>query len=70
MTGEGFRKLGFWSQLVLLGMVDAATLGAFRKQDVAWIHYAGFVVVNVGLLYLTYVVWKWLRPQKSRPIGP
>jgi len=32
---------------------------------VAWYHYAGFVVVNVVLLWLTVVVWRWLKPQKS-----
>lgn len=67
MTGEGFRKSGFWSQLVLLILVDAATVNAFFKQQVAWYHYVGFVVVNVVLIWLTVIVWRWLRPLKSLP---
>ena len=64
MTGEGFRKSGFWSQLVLLILVDSASVNAFLKQQVAWYHYVGFVVVNVVLIWLTVIVWRWLRPLK------
>ena len=65
ITGEGFRKSGFWSQLMLLGLIDWATVYAFLHQPVAWYHYAGFAAVNVLLLWLTVIVWRWLRPQTS-----
>ena len=67
ITGEGFRKSGFWSQLVLLGLIDWATIHAFQheKGHVAWYHYVGFALVNVLLLWLTWIVWRWLKPQKS-----
>ena len=65
MTGDSFIKLGFWSQLVLLGLVDWGTLYAFSTQDVAWYHYVGFVLVNVMLLWVTYKMWPWLRQQRS-----
>ena len=67
VTGEGFRKSGFWSQLVLLALIDWATIYAFLHQDVAWYHYVGFVVVNVFLLWMTVIVWRWLKPQTSQP---
>jgi hypothetical protein len=64
MTGEGFRKLGFWLQLVLLGLVDWGTVVAFSRHEVPAIHYVGFGLVNAGLLGATIVVWRWL-PSKS-----
>ncbi len=67
MTGEGFRKLGFWSQLVLLGLIDWATIHAFRKEDVPAYHYVGFVTMNLVLLTLSVVMWRWLRTQRSAP---
>ncbi len=67
MTGEGFRKSGFWSQLVLLGLIDWATIYAFSRQQVAAYHYVGFIAMNVVLLGLTVVVWRWLRHQRSLP---
>ena len=65
MTGETFRKSGFWSQLVLLGLIDWGTVHAFRREEVAYYHYIGFVVMNVVLLGLTVVVWRWLRHQRA-----
>ena len=59
MTGESFRKAGFWVQLLLLGLVDWATVLAFIKQDVAWYHYMGFVVVN----FLVDFLYSWLDPR-------
>jgi hypothetical protein len=67
LTGEGFRKSGFWSQLVLLGLIDWATIHAFLHEKVGWYHYVGFVAVNVCLLWLTVIVWRWLRTQNSPP---
>ena len=65
MTGDSFIKLGFWSQLVLLGLVDWGTVYAFSTQNVAWYHYLGFVVVNAILLFATFKMWPWLRQQRS-----
>ena len=62
MTADGFIKLGFWSQLVLLGLVDWGSLVAFSKVDVGWYHYAGFALVNIILLGATWRVWQWLKP--------
>ena len=66
ITGEGFRKTGFWLQLVLLGLVDWGTVVAFTRQDVAAIHYIGFGVVNVGLLSATIMVWRWLPSESPK----
>ena len=67
MTGRGdrFIKLGFWSQLVFLVLVDWGSLMAFAKQPVAWYHYVGFAIVNVLLLWATWVMWGWLKPQRA-----
>jgi hypothetical protein len=70
MTGRGdkFIKLGFWSQLVLLLLVDWGSLAAFAKYDVAWYHYVGFAVVNISLLWATWVMWGWLKPQRTEAL--
>jgi hypothetical protein len=67
VTGRGdkFIKLGFWSQLILLILVDWGSIQAFATQDVAWYHYVGFIVVNVILLWMTWLMWVWLKPQKT-----
>ena len=67
MTGRGdkFIKLGFWSQLVLLILVDWGSILAFARHDVVWYHYVGFAVVNVVLLWATWLMWAWLKPQKT-----
>jgi hypothetical protein len=67
--GDKFIKLGFWSQLVLLALIDWGTIVAFTKTDVAWYHYIGFTVVNIVLLWLTWIMWKWLRPQHEPRLG-
>ena len=67
MTGENFRKLGFWSQLVLLALIDWATLRSFFKEQTPWYHWFGFCSVNILLLTLTFYMARWLRdnrPQK------
>ncbi len=71
MTGRGdkFIKAGFWSQLILLVLVDWGSLLAFARYDVAWYHYLGFITVNVGLLYATYVMWGWLKPQRTPQVS-
>lgn len=67
MTGRGdrFIKLGFWSQLIFLILVDWGSLLSFAKGEVPWYHYAGFTVVNVLMLWATWVMWGWLKPQKA-----
>ena len=69
MTADGLIKAGFWTQLVLLALMDWASISAFMTQDVAWYHYAGFVVVNTVLLALTAIMWKWLKPQRKGADG-
>ena len=64
MTADGFIKLGFWSQLVLLLLVDWGTLASFARGHGSWPHYIGFAVVNLILLYLTWIVWGWLSDKK------
>jgi len=53
---------------VLLFLVDWGTIIALSKDGGPWYHYVGFVVVNTVLLYATWLVWKWLKPAKSRPL--
>lgn len=66
LTGDSFIKLGFWSQLVLLGLVDWGTLVAFSHADeVPTVHYVGFALVNIMLLSATAVMWRWLKPARS-----
>jgi len=69
LTADKVIKTGFWLQLVLLGLIDWGTLVAFSRQTVPWYHYVGFTVVNLILLSLTVVMWRWLRPQRSRPLS-
>lgn len=67
MTGDDFIKTGFWAQLTLLLLVDWGSVMAFQSAEhVPWYHYVGFVTVNLVLLWSTWLVWKWLKPQKSR----
>ena len=66
MTADGLIKAGFWSQFVLLGLVDWGTLTAFARETVPWYHYVGFFVVNAVLLSMAFVMWRWLKPQRSR----
>ncbi|MDP6935011.1 MAG: hypothetical protein QGG40_18965 [Myxococcota bacterium] len=70
MTGDLFIKLGFWSQLVFLALVDWGTLVAFSNQPPPWYHWAGFVVVNLLCLTATVFVWRWLRHQTDPQAVP
>ena len=66
MTGDGFIKLGFWSQLALLVLVDWGTLAAMQAEPhVPWYHYVGFVLVNMVLLGATWKMWTWLAPRRT-----
>ena len=59
-------KAGFWTQLILLGLVDWGSLQAFASRDVVHpIHYLGFALVNAILLGLTAMMWRWMRDKKS-----
>ena len=69
MTGDDFIKLGFWSQLVLLGLVDWASILAFQAGEGTWYHYIGFGLVNAVLLGAAWFMWGWLKEKRS-PIGP
>ena len=69
ITTDGFIKTGFWSQVALLALVDWGALLVFmRTPHVPWYHWIGFISMNVILLYSTWVMWKWMRPLKSKPI--
>ena len=69
LTTDGFIKAGFWSQVSLLFLVDWAALYVFHHtEDMPWYHWVGFTVMNVILIYATWVMWKWLAPQQSRPM--
>ena len=66
MTGDDFIKLGYWSQLVLLGLVDWGTIAAFMDGQGSMLHYIGFGVMNVVLLVVWWVAWKrWLRDART-----
>lgn len=64
-TGDNFIKLGFWSQLTLLVLVDWGTIVAMKGEVVPWYHYAGFAIVNVILLGATWKMWQWLAPRRT-----
>ena len=69
MTGDDFIKLGFWSQLVLLFLVDWGTLVAFDKADhVPLWQWASFITANLILLTATWYLWKWLKPARGRDV--
>ncbi len=68
MTTDGFIKLGFWSQLVLLFLVDWGSIAAFMREPTPWYHYVGFCVVNLVLLSMTYMMWGWLKHQRTADI--
>ncbi len=57
---DKFIATGFWSQLILLILVDWGSLASFMRGDGAWYHYIAFVVVNVVLLTATWKVWGWM----------
>ena len=65
---DKFVKAGFWSQLVLLGLLDWASIAAFRRGGVAWYHFVGFALVNIVLLMATALMWNWMRDQRGRPM--
>jgi hypothetical protein len=70
MTTDRFIRLGFWSQLVLLFLVDWGTVTVWMRgsDPVPWYHVAGFVLVNLALLVGTYRMWGWMERQQSEPL--
>ena len=60
-----FIATGFWSQLILLILVDWGSLASFMRGDGAWYHYIAFVVVNVVLLTATWKVWGWMSVNRD-----
>ena len=69
LTTDGFIKTGFWAQVSLLFLVDWGSLYVFFKTEhVPWYHWVGFTLMNVILIYSTFVMWRWLKPQKSKPM--
>ena len=65
INNDQFIKLGFWSQLILLVLVDWGSLASFAKETPPWYHYVGFAVVNIVLILSTAWMWKWLHPQRT-----
>lgn len=65
-VADRFIRLGFWSQLVLLGLLDWASLVAFRRHGAPWYHVVGFVLVNVVLLIASAFMWNWMRGAGDR----
>ncbi len=65
VSGDDFIKLGYWSQLVLLGLVDWGTLAAFADGQGSVFHYVGFSILNVILLVGWWFGWQWLKDAQS-----
>ncbi len=59
-------EAGFWSQLVVLFLLDWGTLHAFRKQGLGNAHVIGFVTVNVVLLATMACVRYLLQKDRGR----
>lgn len=62
---DKFIAAGFWSQLILLILVDWGSIASFLRGDGAWYHYIAFVVVNVVLLTATWRVWGWMQTARE-----
>ena len=65
VTADGIIRAGFWVQVMLLVLVDVATAIAFAQQPVAWVHWVGCSLVNAAAIPAAFVVWRWLRLQRS-----
>ncbi len=60
-VGDWVRRMGFFSQLVFLLLVDWGSLHAFERDGAAWFHYAALIALNVVLLAAAFFVYRWLR---------
>ena len=65
LTTDGFIQVGFWAQLILLALVDWGSLVSFANETPPWYHLVGFGVMNTVLLYATWVMWHWMREQRT-----
>jgi len=77
-------QLGFWSQIVLLGLVDWGTLYWWNKDwsprgsdpsvvvthGIPWYHVVGLVVMNVVLLTSAAFTWRYLSRQRFHATPP
>lgn len=66
ITTDGFIMLGFWSQVLVLILLDWGTIVAMRKEIVPWYHYVGFVLMNAACVWAIVKVYKWLQPHQRR----
>lgn len=62
--------MGFWSQVVLLGLLDTASLMSFARERPPWYHLVGFAAVNIVLLLATALMWQWMRQHAAPPPPP
>ncbi len=62
---DDFIKLGFWSQLVFLALVDWGTVHAFLREPTPWYHWLAFGVLNLALLFATWKIWAWLKHERT-----
>jgi hypothetical protein len=63
-------QLGFWCQIVFLGLVDWGSAASFRRQGVPWYHAIGFAVVNLVLIAAAVLTWRYLSRQRARRAEP
>lgn len=60
-------QLGFWTQLVLLVLVNWGSLAAFARHGAPWYHVVGIVVVDASLLFASVVTFRFIMRQGRRP---
>jgi hypothetical protein len=58
-------RVGFFAQILLLILLDWASLSAFRKEGVPWYHVVGFAVVNIVLIFAAALMWNWMKGRSS-----
>lgn len=62
-------QLGFWTQLVLLALVNWGSLTAFARHGAPWYHVVGIVVVDASLLLASVVTFRFIMRQGGPPRG-
>lgn len=63
VVADGVIKAGFLVHLVMLALVDFGTLYAIQQSPSHWPHLVGLALVNLVLLPIAALVWRWLRLQ-------
>ncbi len=63
ITAHTLIRMGFLTQLILLGLVDWGTIAALSSKGGPWYHVAGLVTLNAILLSASVFMWKWLVRQ-------